>query len=95
MVYKKDLINTWLDQDGNRWIISQVKEEPMAYEMTVAKDGKSAVFLTHLFQLEGSLFLDFRPLASDGSVNDLFEMHLLPSHSVAKVVKLNDEVVEI
>ena len=95
VVYKKDLINTWLDQDGNRWIISQVKEEPMAYEMTVAKDGKSAVFLTHLFQLEGSLFLDFRPLASDGSVNDLFEMHLLPSHSVAKVVKLNDEVVEI
>jgi hypothetical protein len=95
LVYKKELINTWLDQDGNKWTINPVKEQPMAYEMTFTKDNKSATFLAHLFELEGNLFLDFRPLASDGSVNELFEMHLLPSHSVAKVAKLNDEVVEI
>jgi hypothetical protein len=95
VIYKKELINTWLDQDGHKWSISQVKDEPNAYEMTFTKDDRSATFLAHLFKLQDNLFLDFRPLASDGSVNDLFEMHLLPSHSVAKVVKLNDEIVEI
>lgn len=95
VVYKKELVNTWVDQDGNRWNISQVKEKPQAYEMTFTKDEKSATFLVHLFQLQDNLFLDFRPLASDGSVNDLFEMHLLPSHSVAKVARITDSVVEI
>ena len=95
LVYKKELINTWLDQDGNRWNISGVKDQPQAYEMTFTKDGRSATFLAHLFRLENNFFLDFRPLASDGSVNDLFEMHLLPSHSVAKVENLTDSTVEI
>jgi hypothetical protein len=95
LVYKKELVNTWVDQDGHKWKIDPVQEQRKAYQMTFTEDGKEATFLTHLFELEGNLFLDFRPLASDGSVNDLFEMHLLPSHSVAKVVKMNDEVVVI
>jgi hypothetical protein len=95
LVYKSEMINTWLDQDGNKWKITSVKEEPRAYEMIFTKDGREASFLAHLFQLNGNLYLDFRPLASDGSVNDLFEMHLLPSHSVAKVVKIDSETVEI
>jgi hypothetical protein len=95
LVYKSEMINAWQDQDGNHWKINPVKEEPQAYEMIFMKDGKEASFIAHLFQLEGNLYLDFKPLASDGSVNDLFEMHLLPSHSVAKVVKVNKDVVEI
>lgn len=102
LVYKKELINTWIDEDGNKWTIHPVDvantsgvAEPRAYEMTCTKEGKSAAFLAHLFELEGNLFLDFRPLASDGSTVELFEMHLLPSHSVAKVAKLTDDVVEI
>jgi hypothetical protein len=95
LVFRRELINTWLDDDGNKWKIQSVSEEPQAYEMIFSKDGKEASFLAHLFQLEGNLYLDFRPLASDGSVNDLFEMHLLPSHSVAKVVKIDSDNVEI
>ncbi|HEY0653201.1 MAG TPA: hypothetical protein VGD65_08730 [Chryseosolibacter sp.] len=95
LVYKSEILNTWVDQDGNRWTIKSVKEQPQAYEMIFTKDGKEASFLAHLFQLNGNLFLDFRPLASDGNVNDLFEMHLLPSHSVAKVVQISKDVVEI
>jgi hypothetical protein len=95
LIYKKDLINTWQDQDGNKWRISRVDEQPQAYEMTFTAENKTATFLAHLFELGGNTFLDFRPLASDGSANDLFEMHLLPSHSVAKVTRLSNEAVEI
>lgn len=95
LVYRSEMINSWEDQDGNRWKINAVKEERQAYEMIFMKDGREASFLVHLFKLDESLYLDFRPLASDGSVNDLFEMHLLPSHSVAKVVKMDKDVVEI
>lgn len=95
VVYKSELISTWVDQDGHKWKISPLNENPDAYEMVFTKDGKETVFLVHLFSLNGNLFFDFRPLASDGSMNELFEMHLLPSHSVAKVGKLTNEVVEI
>lgn len=102
LVYKKELINTWVDEEGNKWTIHPVNvvksggvAEPRAYEMTCTKDGRSATFLAHLFELEGNLFLDFRPLASDGSAVEIFEMHLLPSHSVAKVAKLSDDEVQI
>lgn len=95
VVYKKELINTWVDQDGHKWKINPTRENPYAYEMVFTKDGNEAVFLVHLFSLNENLFLDFRPLASDGSVNDLFEMHLLPSHSVAKVGTLSNDVIEI
>lgn len=95
LVYKSEMINAWQDQDGNHWKISQVKEEPRAYQMIFMKDGREASFIAHLFQLEGNLYLDFRPLATDGSVNELFDMHLLPSHSVAKVMRVDNDVVEI
>ncbi|HEY0742137.1 MAG TPA: hypothetical protein VGD40_11775 [Chryseosolibacter sp.] len=95
VVYKKELINTWVDQDGHKWKINSTLENPYAYEMVFTKDGKEAVFLVYLFRLNENLFLDFRPLASDGSVNELFEMHLLPSHSVAKIGKLSSDVIEI
>ncbi len=95
LVFKSELVNTWSDQDGNRWKISRVTNDAHAYEMIFTKDGMDASFLAYLFQLDGNFFLDLRPLASDGSVNDLFEMHLLPTHSVAKVSKLDAETVEI
>lgn len=95
VVFKNELLNTWTDQDGNKWKISPVKEKPNAYQMTFNKDGKQAVFMVHLFNLEGNLFLDFLPLASDSEEIDLFNMHLLPSHSVAKVEKMTDQTVVI
>lgn len=95
LVFKKELINTWLDQDGNKWKISRAGEHAAAYQMTFTKDDQEAVFLVHLFQIEGIQFLDFVPVATDGSVSDLFSMHLLPSHSVAKVEKLTDGNVTI
>jgi hypothetical protein len=95
LIFKKELVNTWLDQDGNKWKISRVEDQAAAYQMTFAKGDQEATFLVHLFDLGGTQFLDFVPLSSDGSINDLFEMHLLPSHSVAKVEKLSNQVVSI
>jgi hypothetical protein len=93
VLFKPELLNTWTDQDSGTWEIKPVKEKSNAYEMIFRKEGKVAVFFVHLFQLEGELYFDFLPLSSNAPGIDLFDLHLLPTHSVAKVAMINkDEV---
>jgi hypothetical protein len=95
VVFKSELLSTWVDQDGGKWEIKPFKEKPNSYKMLFRKDGKEAVFLAHLFQLEEELYLDFLPLSSSEEGIDLFNLHLLPSHSVAKVSMINSGEVMI
>jgi hypothetical protein len=93
VVFKAELLDAWEDQERRKWKISSVKEKPNAYEMKVSKDGKEAVFLVHLFKLDKALYLDFLPVSSSEETIDIFNMHLLPTHSVAKIARMeNDEV---
>jgi hypothetical protein len=91
-------VNTWTDQDGHQWEIKPVKEKSNAYEMHWRQDGKDVVFLAHLFKLGDALYLDFLPL-SDGRSDDgapaIFNLHLMPTHSIAKVDILNRGEVKI
>lgn len=91
VLFKKEILNTWIDQDSASWIIQTVKEKPNAYGMKYIKDGKEAYFLVHLFELEGALYLDFLPVSSTAQSVDIFDFHLLPTHSVAKVDKVSSE----
>jgi hypothetical protein len=95
VLFKTELLHNWVDQEGGKWAIERVKEKPNAYEMKLTKDDKEAVFMVHLFQLEGEFYLDFLPLSSSGQNVDIFDLHLLPSHSVAKLVMINDDEVHI
>jgi hypothetical protein len=93
VVFKPELLNTWTDQDSGKWIILPVKEKPNAYEMKFRKEEKEATFMVHLFKLEGEMYLDFLPLSSNTPSIDIFNLHLFPSHSVAKVTMISkDEV---
>lgn len=97
VVFRKGLLNNWTDQDGGKWSIRRHQEIPNAYEMHWLKNGdKDVVFLAYLFDLEGELYFDFMPL-TDNNHDDLaiFDLHLMPTHSVAKLVKLNNEEVQI
>ncbi|HTF16999.1 MAG TPA: hypothetical protein VK658_02940 [Chryseolinea sp.] len=97
-VFRKDLINHWTDQDGNQWQILPVKESKVAYELRHFKGGEQPeeVFIAHLFKLDDHLYLDFFPVSSDDQADDMmFNMHLIPAHSIARVVKLSDKEIQI
>lgn len=96
VIFKKELLATWTDQEGGQWTIKPFGAKPNAYEMHWTQDGKNVVFLAHLFNLQGELYFDFLPL-SDGKNEDfaLFTLHLMPTHSIAKVEVLNKEEVRI
>lgn len=97
IIFKKELLSSWIDQDGNKWNIQQHKWKLNAYEMHYIGQGeKDVVFLTHLFELEGELYLDFLPLSDNREESlAIFELHLQPTHSIAKVAVLNNQEIQI
>lgn len=98
IIFKKELLATWTDQDGSQWSIRPFKEKTNAYEMHFLHNGeKDVVFLAHLFLLNNELYFDFLPL-SDGVEEEslsLFNLHLLPTHSIAKVAVVNKNEIQI
>lgn len=97
VIFRKGLLNNWTDEQGERWSIRRHKLLPNAYEMHWLQHGeKDVVFLAYLFDLEGELYFDFMPLTDNLDSNlPIFDLHLMPTHSVAKVVRLNNEEIQI
>lgn len=98
VVFRNELINSWVDSDGGKWSIRQSKLNPKTYEMHWLHNGeRDVVFAAHLFKLGEDLYLDFYPEEDNQMPDDfaMFTMHLLPVHSVAKVHVLNNEQVII
>jgi hypothetical protein len=98
VVFDRTLLSTWVDQNNDKWTIVPYKDKPNAYEMHWREEegNQDIVFLAHLFKLQGELYLDVMPLTDHHDINmPLFEMHLLPAHSVAKVVMLSAAEVQI
>lgn len=99
VVFKKEFLGTWMDADGDKWIIMPYELKKNAYEMHwLGKGDKNVSFLVHMFQLNDELYLDVLP-TSDGEEDrggqTLFNLHLLPTHSIAKVGKLSTDQIEI
>lgn len=96
VIFKKELIGTWLDQESNKWTIKQTVHHPGGpipgnpadslqnnYSVSYTdKDGTSK-FIVHLFQLNHQLYVDFYP--DDVNVPDLTAFHLVKAHSIAKI----------
>lgn len=96
LTFRKELLTTWGDQDGGKWDIHASKDSPDAYEMHWSKPNtEEVVFLTHLFTLDDQLYLDFFPVTAGGNTMALFDMHMMPTHSIAKVQMLTNEEVQI
>jgi hypothetical protein len=103
VIFKKEFISTWVEDDGDKWKVNSF-DDPTgsaknAYEMHwLGKGDQDVVFIAHLFQLEGSLYLDVLPVSdgkSDTGGETLFNLHLLPTHSIAKVNKFSEDEVQI
>ena len=98
VVFRKELINTWTDQEGERWEILPVKDGPAAYELKHYKGGDQPdqIFVAHLFKLDQQLYIDFFPISNDGGDDAMmFNMHLMPTHSIARVESLTENDVQI
>jgi hypothetical protein len=99
ITFREELISTWIDQDGNTWKINRIKEKPNAYEMQWLEGGKVRVtFLAHLFRLNNQLYVDFLPISSDsgnGNGQMIFDLHLMPTHSIARVDELSPHTLKL
>lgn len=96
LVFRKELLAKWEDQDGGKWDIRNSKDSPNTYEMHWSKSGaEDVVFVAHLFTLDDQLYFDFFPVEGGGNTMAIFEMHLMPTHSIAKVEMLTTEEVGI
>lgn len=97
IVFKTELLSTWTDQDGNKWLIKPYEEKNNAYKMHYLHHGeKDVVMLAHLFKLNEELYLDFFPLTDNEEETLLiFDLHLLPTHSVAKVDMISATEIQI
>lgn len=93
VIFKKELTGNWTDKDSARWEIHQHMRstgllEPdvpdKSYDISLTDSKGTSRFIAHLFRLEGRLYLDFYP--TDISCgNNLAEIHLVATHSLAKV----------
>lgn len=98
VVFREELLNSWVDSDGAKWSVRRSKFSKSTYEMHWLHNGeRDVVFLAHLFKLGEDLYLDFYPEGDNQMSDDfaMFNMHLLPVHSVAKVHVLNNSEVTI
>jgi len=98
LIFREELVNSWVDSDGSKWSIRRSKFNAKMYEMHWLHNGeRDVVFAAHLFKLGDDLYLDFFPEEDNQMPDDfaMFNLHLLPVHSVAKIHVLNENEVTI
>jgi len=95
ITYNKSLEGDWVDQDRNNWRIHKNPLKPNSYELHATKNGREATLLCHLFKLNGELYMDMTPISDNTEEILVFDLHMIPAHSIAKVTELTDQAVNI
>jgi hypothetical protein len=93
--FRKELVGSWMDNDSNRWNIHVNPFKQNSYELHYIKGSRDVTFSGHLFTLDGHLYLDLFPVSSNAEEMLYFDVHLVPTHSVAIVEKLTAGEVRI
>jgi len=80
--FDPNLVGVWKAADSNEtWHFSRF-EDANGYKLVIMqKDGKQGTFVTGLGKLENNLFLDVYPVESGEKGIDLYQEHLLGTHS--------------
>jgi hypothetical protein len=95
VVYEQAFEGSWTDQDGSKWMIHKNVYKPNSYELHYSKNGRDASLLGHLFMIEEEMYLDMTPLEDNSEDMPVFDLHLVPTHSIAKVSKITNQDVVI
>jgi hypothetical protein len=95
VIYNKALEGTWYDQDNNKWSIHQNPYKSNSYELHYSKNKREVVLLGHLFKIDDKMYFDMIPSEDNSEDMPIFDVHLVPTHSIAKIEKLTDHGVVI
>jgi len=91
LVFDPSLVGVWgeKESDTNHWAFTKAQDQ--SYDLVITSDGKSARFDAHLLKLGTNLFLDIFPNETsfkESSLNDVYAIHLVPVHSLARVTEI-------
>jgi hypothetical protein len=98
IVVRKELANTWIDENGEQWKIELDGGTSRVYQLSHYKpDGKKDMeFDATLFNLGDQMYLDIFPIATSNSGESMmFDFHMLRTHSIARIERLTDKEVQI
>jgi len=95
VVFRKELVGAWMDNDSNKWNIHANPFKPNSYELHYLKGNRDVAFAGNLFTLDGHLYMDLFPVSDNKEEMLFFDLHLVPTHSVAMVEKLTANEVRI
>lgn len=95
IVFKKQFEGEWTDQENNHWRILQNPLKPNSYQLRSSKNGREVALLGHLFTIDNNMYLDLVPLEDNSEEFLLFDLHMVPTHSIARVMVLTDKEVDI
>lgn len=95
VTFRNELLGTWSDDEGNKWTIHANPFKPNSYELHMTKDNRDVAFSGNLFTLEGQLYLDLFPVSDNKEEMLIFDLHLLPTHSVAMVEGISTNQITI
>ena len=106
IVFRKDILGTYTDQDKGTWSIESKEEKGMFgkgksdkptkfYLLKLIDEKNKTVTLKGcLFKLDNDYYVDFYPESgnNDDSQTDLYNFHVLGVHTVAKVLIAKNEL---
>lgn len=101
VVFKSELLGTWLDSDSSKWVFSQriyhesflgPEKKDNSYEVVYyEKENDTSYFYVHLFMLKGDYYLDFLPDMDDNIGDKFASFHFIPAHSIARLKFIGDQ----
>jgi hypothetical protein len=95
VVFREELVGSWTDDEGTTWTIHMNPFKPNSYELHCTKNSRDVAFAGNLFTLDGNLYLDLFPVSDNSEEVLMFDLHLVPTHSVAIVEGLSASEVKI
>ncbi len=95
VTFRKELVGSWVDEENNDWTIHANPFKPNSYELHMTKDNRDVAFSGNLFTIDGQLYLDLFPVSDNKEEMLIFDLHLVPMHSVAMVEKITDSEISI
>jgi hypothetical protein len=94
VILQQSLEGTWQDLENQEWTIHK---NPFGknYELHCSKNGRDVALLGTLFTLGGNTYIDIIPIQDNSEEVLVFDLHMVPTHSIAKVSIVNDDEVNI
>ncbi|MCE9642262.1 MAG: hypothetical protein K8S22_19245 [Betaproteobacteria bacterium] len=92
LLFAPELVGAWVTEDfAETWEFTPATDK--SYKLVITESGgKWGTFAVRIFRIEGHLFLDLLPAASDMPQTEYYRDHLLPVHSAVRVLTIEPDL---